>query len=80
MVKVLAEWARMFSRSMPKYMLSAPARRAAANDSGEPTGAMISYLPLSPPKEGEEWSILLLISCSIPIYYIYLYVGISSPR
>ena len=42
MVNVLAECARMFRFSMPKYMESAPALMAAANDSREPTGAMIS--------------------------------------
>ena len=41
-VNVEAECARMFSRSMPKYTESAPACMAAASDSCEPTGAMIS--------------------------------------
>ena len=42
MVKWLAEWERMFSCPMPKYTESAPALMAAASDSREPTGAIIS--------------------------------------
>jgi hypothetical protein len=42
MVKVLAERARMFRLAMPKYMELAPALMAAASDSREPTGAIIS--------------------------------------
>ena len=42
MVKWLAECERIFSCPMPKYTLSAPACKAAANDSLDPTGAIIS--------------------------------------
>ena len=42
MVKWLAEWERMLSCPMPKYTESAPALMAAASDSREPTGAIIS--------------------------------------
>ena len=41
-VKWLAECARIFSCSTPKYTESAPAWMAACSDSYEPTGAMIS--------------------------------------
>src|SRR3712207_9477728 len=41
-VKVFAERARIFRFSMPKYMESAPSCMAAARDSREPTGAIIS--------------------------------------
>ena len=46
MVNADAEWARIFSFPMPKYMLSAPALTAAAKDSLDPTGAIISRFPI----------------------------------